>query len=282
MSTARIWTIGTVALVLVLLISGWTLGISPTLASVSAAQAQAATIRQSNVAGQTQLASLQVQYKGIAKLKKSLDKLRGSIPEDEGASAFLNEIATLCGTYGVTLTTITLANATLYVDPAAAAAAAAAPAPTSTDTPAPAATTAPAATPATTPAAGTNGLVIIPVSIVVKGNFDAVRDFADAAQNGERLLYASQIEYATTSDGTSATITGDIFALQGTSDSAPVKVKTLPNSTATPTPTMTPTPTPTPTKSTTTSGTKSGSTTPSTAPTTDPTTDPTPDPDPTS
>jgi Tfp pilus assembly protein PilO len=256
--------------VLVLLIAGWTLGISPTLASVSAAQAQAATIRQSNLAGQTQLASLQVQYKAIAKLKKSLDKLRGSIPEDEGASAFLNEIATLCGTYGVTLSTITLANATLYVDPAAAAAAAPAAAGTSTDTPAPAATTAPVTTPATTPAAGTNGLVIIPVSIVVKGSFDAVRDFADAAQNGTRLLYASQIDYAA-SDETSVSITGDIFALQGTSDSAPVKVKTLPDSTATPTPTMTPTPTPTPTKSTT----KSGSTTPSTAPTDTPTPTPT-------
>jgi len=269
------WTLGTVALVLVLLIAGWSLGISPTLTSVSAAQAQAATIRQSNVAGQTQLANLQVQYKGLPKLKKALDKLRESIPEDEGASAFLNEIATLCGTNGVELSAITLANATLYVDPAAAAAAAAAPATgTSTDTPAPTATpTAPVATTPTT-ATGSNGLVLIPVTISVTGPFDNVRDFIDAAQNGTRLLYASQAEYAVTSAGTVGTITGDIFALKGTSDSAPVTVKTLPDSTATPT--ATPTPTPTPTNSTTTSSAKTGNTAPSTAPTTAPTATPTP------
>ena len=274
MSKIRMWTIGTVALVLVLLIAGWSLGISPALASVSAAQAQAATIRQSNVAAQTQLANLQAQYKGLPKLKKALNKLRESIPEDEGASAFLNEIATLCASNGVSLTSITIANATLYVDPATAAAAAAAPAAgTSTDTPAPSATpTAPvaAATPTTS---ATNGLILIPVIISVTGPFDAVRDFVDAAQNGPRLLYASQAEYSSNTTGTAATLTGDIFALKGTSDSVPTKVTTLPDSTPTPTATPTPTPTSTATNSTTKTG---SNTAPSTSPSTAPTPSPTP------
>jgi Tfp pilus assembly protein PilO len=279
MSKARIWTIGTVALVLVLLIAGWELGISPMLTSVSAAQAQAATIQQSNAAGQAQLASLEVQYKGISKLKKALNKLRLSIPEDESASVFLNELATLCSENGVTLSSITLANATLYTAPAAAATTTPATDASSSDTPAP--TTSAATTSPTTTTTGANGLVLIPVVIVVKGGFDAARDFADAAQQGSRLLYASQIEYSTNTDGTTVTITGNIFAMQGTSDSIPVKVKTLPNSTATPTPTLTPTPTPT--SSATTSSSKSGSnTSPSTAPTTAPAATPDPTDTPTS
>jgi Tfp pilus assembly protein PilO len=258
MSKTRIWTIGAVALVLVLLIAGWELGVSPTLTSITAANSQTATIQTGNAASQAQLANLQVQFKGISKLKKALAKLRESIPEDEGASAFLNEMATMCSTSGVSLTTITLAAATVYDAPTSATAPAATGTDaTSTETPAPAAaaTTTPAAT---TPAASASGLVMIPVTISVTGAFDAVRDFVDLAQNGTRLLYASQVDYSSGTDGTvSATITGSIFALQGTSDTPTQKVSTLPDST--PTPTATPTPTPTPTSTTTSTTTKSGS-----------------------
>lgn len=271
MSKTRMWGIGAVVLVLIMLIAGWELGISPTLTAITAANTQSTTIQSTNAASQAKLANLAVQFKGLNKFKKSLNKLRESIPENEGASGFLNEIAELCGSSGVTLASLSLASATVYVDPSVAAPAASADA---TTTPAP---SAPATTPATTtptPSAG-SGLVLIPVTFVVKGSLDAVRDFVDAAQHGARLLYSSQVDFSTGTDGvTNATITGDIFALKGTSDAAPVKkVPTLPNST--PTPTATPTPTPTATTSSQRAPLPPATQPPVTSPTTDPIPDPT-------
>jgi Tfp pilus assembly protein PilO len=253
-----------------MLIAGWELGISPTLTNISAANAQTTTIENTNAASRAQLANLQLQFKGISKFKKSLNKLRESIPENEGASDFLNEISALCGSTGVTLSSITLASATLYVDPTAVAAPPAAA--DTTTTPAPSA--APTTPAVTTPTVG-NGLVLIPVVILVTGPFDAVRDFVDAAQQGTRLLYSASADISISSDGsTTATITGDIFALQGTSDASP-KQKLAPI----PTSTGTPTATPTPTNTTTTSSSKSGSnTSPSTAPSTTPSPAPSTDP----
>jgi Tfp pilus assembly protein PilO len=280
MNNTRIWTIGAIVLVFVMLIAGYELGISPTLTAITAANVQATTIQSGNAASQSKLASLQVQFKGLSKFKKALTKLRVSIPEDEDASNFLNEIAALCAIYNVSLTSVTLGGATAYVDPNAAATTPAAGASTDSQTPAPAATA--ATTTTTTTTTGTNGLVLIPVSVVVSGAFDSVRDFMDATQDGPRLLYAATADLSTGSDGTTTgTLTGDIFVLQGTSDAVTApKATTLPTSTATPTATATPTPT----AKATTSSTKSGSTntTPSTAPTTSPTTVPTPDPTPTS
>jgi Tfp pilus assembly protein PilO len=261
MSKQRTWIIGAVAAMAVVLIAAYMLGISPILSQISAANAQTATITTSNTESQAQLASLKTQFAGIGKLKASLNKLRGSIPESEGASTFFNELTALSATYSVTVTSLTLANATIYVDPAAAAAIATG---TATQTPSPSPTTA-TTTPA--PTTTTSGLVLVPVTLSVSGTFDNVRAFVGAVQTGTRLFYITSASLSSAPDGTaSASLNGDMFTLQGTSDVV-TKPKLVPTPTPTVTPTASPTPTPTASKA-------AAKTSPSTAPTTAPTTPP--------
>jgi Tfp pilus assembly protein PilO len=263
MSRDRLWIFGGIALGLVILIAGYTLGISPTLAQAATVSAQTSTISTSNTQSQAQLASLKQQFQHIGTLRSALNKLRGSIPESAGTSPFLNELTVLAAASGVKLNEVTVGDAALYTAPVVAA-----PATTSTAT---TSTPAPTAAPAATAPAQTvgNGLVLVPITISAEGPFDSVRDFMGAVQKGTRLYFASAMTIGTDPTGVSTiTLTGDAFTLQGTSDVV-TNTKLIPttDSTATPTPTMTPTPTPTPTKSAAGSTSKSGSTTPTTAPT---------------
>jgi Tfp pilus assembly protein PilO len=252
MSNIRTWVIGAVALMLVVVIAGYMLGISPLMSQVDAANQQTATIQTTNASSQAQLASLRTQYAGIGKLKANLNTLRGSIPELEEASSFFNELTALSAQYGVTVVNLTLANAVVYTAPGAAAATTPAPSTaTQTASPSPSAATTPVT--ATPVAAGSN-LIAVPVGLTVVGPFDATRDFVGALQTGTRLIYVTTTSLTSSDLASSATIAGNLFTLKGTSDVV-TKTKLIPTPTATATPTATPTPTPTPTTAkTTTSG----------------------------
>jgi Tfp pilus assembly protein PilO len=255
MSKQRTWILGAVAGIAVILIAAYTLGISPIVSQISAANAQTSTIVATNNASQAQLASLKVQYAGIGKLKTSLNTLRASIPETVGASGFFNELVALSAAFGVTVTNLTLADATVYAAPAATSATSTATTSTDSSTETPAPSTSTTTTPTATPTVAGAGLVIVPVTLSVSGPFESVRAFVGAVQTGSRLLFVSSVSISTGSDGsTGADITGDLFTLQGTSD-----VVTKQKLTPTATPTSTATPTPTPTPLTTTSSTKSKS-----------------------
>jgi Tfp pilus assembly protein PilO len=255
MSRDRLWAIAAVAGMLVVAIAGWFLGIAPVLQQGSAADAQTASITATNTASAVRLASLKSQFAHIKPLQAKLAVLRQSIPEDAGASVFLQEINTLTAKYGVSLTSVAINSATVYQAPVAATPATTdASGSTSTSTPTPTPTPTPTTT-TTTPAAatGVNAFVLVPVSITVSGAFDAVRDFIGAIQSGPRLYLATSVSIggATSGNPATGTLAGDIFTLQGSSPSVPpAKVKAptpTPTPTATPTPTGVPTSTATPT-----------------------------------
>jgi hypothetical protein len=254
MNIDRLWVIAAVAGMIVVAVAGWFVGISPIVAQVSTTDTQLASTTTANTTSQAKLALLKTQFASIGKLRKSLNSLRVSIPEEADASEFVQEVNALCATYGVALTSVTINDATVYAAPAAPTPPASTTDGTSTPTPTPTAT-APAA-PTTATATPTGGLVLIPVVIVVTGTLDAVRDFDGAVQNGPRLYLATSaqiaVDLATASGSGSVTgtLTGDIFTIAGTSpptkSAAPTSIPTpTPTPTLIPTPTATPTPTPT-------------------------------------
>lgn len=263
MGKARMWILGAAAAMAVLLIGGWMLGVSPLLTQVTAANAQTASIQSSNTNTEAQLATLKTQYASISTLQDQLDALRLSVPEQEAASAFLNEVNATAAATGVTVQTVSIDSATLYSGGAAATATTGTT--TSTATPAPVATTGATATPTVT----SNGLVLIPVNVTVAGSFSDDQAFVTQLQSGARLLSSSGMTMSKdpTAGGLQASVIGDIFTLQGSSDSATTTTPSdsstatpYPSDTTTPTPTSTPTPTGTAASSTTTGGTKSGGT----------------------
>ncbi len=281
MSKARQWTLGLVVAMLLVVIAGWQLGISPIASQISLANSQAATIEASNATTQSKLATLKIQYAGIGKLQSKLDKLRLSVPEQAAAASFLSEITALGAATGVSIESVTLADATVYQSAGTSSGAAATTA-TTTATP-----TASAAPVAGVGSAGTsvssNGLVAIQVTVSATGAYAAVQEFIGLVQTGSRLFVSNQVSFdgsstAGTSGSASTVLSGNIFTLQGTSDQT-TGTGSANGSTSTPTPypTLTPTPTPTPTSSTKsgTSGTSGTSTTnnqPTPTPTPTPTT----------
>jgi hypothetical protein len=245
MSKTRVWVLGVVAAMLVVVIGGWVLGISPIFTQITEADAQTTSIQSANAYSQAQLASLKTQFAGISKLRTNLDALRLSVPEEQAASSFLDEVNALSGKAGTVVQSVTISDATLYTAPPVAGA-------TGTDattsTPAPSAS--PATTVPTTPIVTASGLVLIPVIVTVKGTLAQDQSFFGALQTGSRLFVSSNLVISTdASSGTvTSAVTGDIFTLQGSSDPSPSGSSTpTDDSTATPTPTATPTATPTPT-----------------------------------
>lgn len=272
MSKTRTWVFGMLAAMLVVAIGGWMLGISPIVDQISAANAQTTSIEASNQSSQAQLASLKLRFAGVNKLRANLDKLRLSIPEEQSASAFLDEVNELSQAAGASVVSVIIANATLYTAPTPTPAAGApATTDTSTATPSPSATAVP-----TVPAAPTNTagqLVIIPVTVNVEGTLAQGQQFVKLLQTGQRLFVSSTMTVSSGGGLLSTSVTGDIFTLQGTSDPVTTKTVTPIYSTATPTPVPTPTGTTAPSSTKVTTG---GATSPSIAPSTAPTATPTP------
>jgi Tfp pilus assembly protein PilO len=259
MNTDRLWLVAAVAVMAIVAVAGWFLGVSPIVSSAVAANEQVSTITASNAASLAKVATLKAQYASIGELQATLDTLRESIPETPNASAFLQELDALGAPHKVTLKTVTIASATVYQAPAAAAGSTATSTstatPTPTPTPTPTSTT--PTTPSTTPTSAAGQFVLVPVVITVTGKFSDIRDFIGAVQAGSRLYLATTVTITAGTGGQpdTGTLTGNIFTLQGTStpvagtpDETPIPTATpTPTPTDTSIPTISPTPTVTPT-----------------------------------
>jgi Tfp pilus assembly protein PilO len=242
MRNDRLISGGIVVLILVVGALGWLLGVSPILDQTASAQAQRDSISAANTVTKGRIALLQAQYSKLDELQSKLDGLRTSIPEDASIPSFLAEINDLCLKNGVTLTSLTINDALVYVAPVIG--------PTAAPTPAPSSSS--GTTEPTTPAVPTSPgsqLVDIPVIVVVTGPYSGVMSFSDALQAGTRLFLVSSFALTKgTAQGFSGELTGSVYALP-----LPAGQSSKPKPTSTPTPTPTPTvtsetPTPTPTK----------------------------------
>jgi Tfp pilus assembly protein PilO len=269
MNKDRLWIIGGVAGILVVVVMGWFLGVSPLIDQTTAANTQAQVLAQGNVDSETKLVTLKKQYDDLGTLQSQLAVLRRSIPTDSDLPGFLAEINTLCKQHHVSLISVKVNDATLYQAPVVAVTpTVGADGSTTTPTPTPTATAA-ASGVTTATVAPTGGLVLIPVIINVQGSFSNVMAFTGGIQTKGRLYMATEVAVApaTSTDSANAfsgTLTGSIYTLGGTSGaiatSAPSvatgpAVSTTPSATPTDTPSSTPatsTPSDTPTPANTT------------------------------
>jgi Tfp pilus assembly protein PilO len=265
MNKDRLWVIGAVAAIAIVVVLGYVLGVSPLLDTTSAANAQSASLTASNTASLTKLSTLEKEYKEIDSVRSDLAGLRKSIPSDGDLPAFLSEINDLCKAYHVTLTSVSLDSAVAYVPPVTAAPAATTDGSTATPTPTPTPTAAPTAATPAAEAPAASGIVVTPVSLNVTGSLDNVLKFTKSLQTSGRLMLVSTFSVTPGSgdagtskkSGIAAVLSGSIFSLAGASDD-------VPTNTTTPTPEPTETETPTPTS--TSSGAPGSSSTPTATP----------------
>ncbi|MBO1740305.1 hypothetical protein [Leifsonia sp. TF02-11] len=221
MNSNRLWIIGSVLAMVVVMVLGWVLGIQPQLASAAASTAQRLTVDETNARYAAVLAKLKSDHEHLPDLKQQLAQLAASVPADTDSSSFVKELNTVAGTCGVTIKSLTFADAVAYKPPVAPQAAASTSSSGSTATPSPA----PSSTTPTAPALVTSPLVTssnfsaTPVQIGVRGSLDQVLNFLEGAQKGARLFLVTTLNSTPSTDegvpaGTvDATIGGYVYVV---------------------------------------------------------------------
>ena len=223
MDVKRLWTIGAVLAMVVVVVAGWFLGIQPQLAEANTASQNLANAQTQNATSANSLAKLKADYEGIAGLKKSVDSLRQSVPSSAQLSAFVTELDLLGGEHQVQVKSISVADAKPYTPPVPVAVApaagtpgapAASPSPSPSGAPvasAPVAPMAPAVV--TNPKITAANFVAIPVTLQVAGSYSKVLDFVKGLQAGERLFLVTT--FSTTESKESTSATGQVNASVG-------------------------------------------------------------------
>jgi Tfp pilus assembly protein PilO len=215
-----LWTIGAVLVMVALVAGGWFLGIQPQVAAAALANQTRVTTEGTNATAESLLASLKKDYSDLTPLKARLASLVESVPNAANMSSFVSEINSLAGAHGVTVNTITVADATPYtppIAPAPAPSASASPSPSpspSATAAAPVAPTGPVAPPqVTNPKITAVNFVAIPVTLSITGSYSNVLDIVSGLQSGPRLFLVDALSTTTNGSNVDATVGGLVYVL---------------------------------------------------------------------
>lgn len=245
MDKNKLWVVGSVLVMVVVLALGWFLGISPQLSDAAGAGLQSIDVQAMNLTQEATLAKLKKDYADIGALKAKLADLSESVPSDSAIPAFQDEVDAAGAAAGVTVAGFAVADAKPYqpVSAPAGAGSAATPAPTASAAPAATPTPRPTAVagmpPVTSPELTASNFSSLAVTLTVKGTYDQALAFVDGLQQGKRLFLVDGITTSATSASGStgsakgvpasatqtATISGLIFVVTPPAPGTPVASK---------------------------------------------------------
>lgn len=196
MVTNRLWIIGTVVLIALMLAGTYFLAVAPLIAIAGSNAAETAAVRTQNAAHEQTLADLKKKFENIQELRDQLKEVQESVPTTAAQSPLIDEIGDIAIANGVTVEVITFSDPVAYVpgdstDPEVQAAAA---------------------------GLASGNFLVIPVDLTVSGPANATLDFLRDLQHAKRLFLAYAATFEGSGDDPSAglgrvTITGQIFVL---------------------------------------------------------------------
>lgn len=232
MTGNRLWAFGVVVGVIMIVVLGWIVGISPALSQAAQAAVKIQSVTDQNIALSATATKLQAEFATLPEMTSKLRALQAEFPDAADLDGWLSQLQGLAESTGVTITTFTAGQAASYGGPAAAAAAAAAAAPAS-PTASPSASPSPTRTPTPTPTAGAATpvaaavgqqpsaslaprLFTIPVVIGITGSTDQMLAFTNASQLNARYFLATgfAVVKATPPGLATATLTGSVFVVR--------------------------------------------------------------------
>lgn len=222
MDKNRLWTIGSVLLIVAVLGLGFLLGVQPQLAAVATANTERAAVDATNAAAEVKLAALKEEFEGIDALNAELAPLVESVPTGANAPELVDQLDALAKGVGVTLTSITVNDAEQYTPVEAPAPA---PDPEADPSEAASADTAAVVPEPVAPPVGAppvvNSLItpgnfaVLQVQVIVKGNYAQVLDYVNGLQTGKRLFLVTTLGTTKNSENdgvVEATIGGLVYA----------------------------------------------------------------------
>jgi Tfp pilus assembly protein PilO len=201
MTKSRTWTVGTAVLVVLILLAGWFLLVTPKRSHAADLQAQATSAKAANLSTAGQIKALQAQQQKLPAAESQLSQFKVQIPANPQLPAFIRSLESAATASGVYLTSISPANPTAMTS----AAAAPAPAPTASASAASgsAAATAPAAAaPQSTVVPGLNsGVYNIEAQLVVAGSYAGLEAFEHQLEGMQRSVLVHTISISSCNNG---------------------------------------------------------------------------------
>lgn len=190
MNNNRIWTIGGVLVIVVVLALGGLLGVKPQLDAMAASNSDREGVESLNRNYSAELARLKEQAANIDQLTAQVAELRRSVPASADLDTFVGELAALQAANGVLVTNYVPTDPAMFV-----------PSPDIA-----------AAIPASVLQ---DNFVAIPVAITVTGKRDATLNFVKGLQAGDRLVLVSDVNVAAADQKgvTTTTINGLVYVL---------------------------------------------------------------------
>lgn len=164
----RVWTLGTVIVMIVIIALGWFLGIAPKLAEAAVANSERVAVEAQNTLIEVAIQELEQTQSRLTELRQELDDLAdGFPPSAEYANAIQQYLASLAST-GVVLDNLaiqepTIADSELLIEEGQ--------------------------------QVPTGTLLAIPVQLSVFGDLAAVLSYADALQQSSRFVVISSMTY---------------------------------------------------------------------------------------
>lgn len=168
MNASRLWTIGSILVIVAIVAGTWFVGISPQLTAASAANDSRASVEAQNEVHEATLISLQEQFDDIDILRAELAELRKAVPADAALPELFSQIHQTAAANGVAVSSLAFADPSPYA-------------------PVEGATTDPEL--ATAMASVSSGaFLVIPVDVTAVGPYQNVMAFVSSLQSGERLM----------------------------------------------------------------------------------------------
>ena len=209
MTRTRQWTVGTALLVVLMLVAGWFLLISPKRSEAADLQTQTTAQMAQNASLQNQIAVLQSQAKNLPAQQAELAAIRQHLPDNPALPGLVRSLTDAAAKSGVTL-------ASLAPSTPAAAPAPKTTAPSGTSATAPATGTGQSAAAAAAAAAGAT-LQMVPIVVTVTGSYYDTEQFLNKVEGLTRSFLVTGFSVAPAqTQASSGTSTGDLtMAIQG-------------------------------------------------------------------
>lgn len=207
MTRTRKWTLGTALAIVLLLLAGWFLLISPKRSEAAELTAQAEAQEQANVVLRGKIDVLKSQAADLPAQEAELAAMRQQLPADPALPGLVRSLSSIAAKSGVVLVAIEPQTPVAVEDPTAAPAAAA------TAEGQAAAPAADAAAPAAAPAADL-GLKMIPMTLQVTGSYFDIEQFFNKIEDLTRSMLVSgfTIQNDDTAESATSDLKGEIEA----------------------------------------------------------------------
>jgi Tfp pilus assembly protein PilO len=225
MNAQRLWVIGAAVVAVAVLVLGWFVGVEPQLAAMRATDEQRRGVEAQNTATEAAVARLADDFDDLDALEAERDSLRQSIPTEHNKSLFVDQVDALAEASGTRVTQFETSPLVAYTPPVVEApvteegaedgAEEGTDAAEATEPPAPVEPTGPPIV--TDPAITSENFYAIGVTVAVSGTNEAVLEFVDALQHGQRLCLVTQVQISSDEETGlfTATSTGYVYSLVG-------------------------------------------------------------------